>query len=213
MSLDDRSESRGHWRPRTLADRLPAQLLPGETRETLVDGRVRITERRRAGSRAVCTTLRDTCEIISGLFHEAYITRHFDACFTAHSPSTPPAVMRQPSTAEVRGRHAAHRIPDPPRVHTIPVAAKPCKKPSRVQGTSGALRQSAEDLQRWAAIMAALSAIDAGTPAPAIRLPLDPAPAHPRERPFSQESGARLDLQARSSTMRRWTVAEEAGMP
>jgi hypothetical protein len=37
--------------------------------------------------------------------------------------------------------------------------------------------------------------------------------AHPRERPFSQELGARLDLQARSPTMRRWTVAEEAGMP
>ena len=33
-------------------------------------------------------------------------------------------------------------------VPTIPVAAEPCKKPSRVQGTSGALRQSAEDLQR-----------------------------------------------------------------
>jgi len=28
------------------------------------------------------------------------------------------------------------------------VAAKPCIKPSRVQGTSDALRQSAEDLQR-----------------------------------------------------------------
>jgi hypothetical protein len=27
-----------------------------------------------------------------------------------------------------------------------------------------------------------------------------------------QELGARLDLQARSLTMRRWTVAEEAGM-
>ena len=64
-----------------------------------------------------------------------------------------------------------------------------------------------------AATMAALSAIDAGTPAPAIRLPLDPAPTQPRERLFSQELGARLDLQARSSTMRRWTVAEEAGMP
>ena len=59
--------------------------------------------------------------------------------------------------------------------------------------------------------MAALSAIDAGTPAPAIRLPLDPAPTQPRERLFSQELGARLDLQARSSTMRRWTVADEAG--
>ena len=90
------------------------------------------------------------------------------------------------------------------------MAAKPCNKPSRVQGTSGALRQSAEDLQRCDY---ALSAIDAGTPAPATRLPLDPAPTQPRERFFSQELGVRLDLQARSSTMRRWTVAEEAGMP
>ena len=49
--------------------------------------------------------------------------------------------------------------------------------------------------------------------APAILLPLDPMPTHPREHPFSQESGTRLDLQARSSTMRRWTVAEEAGVP
>jgi len=46
--------------------------------------------------------------------------------------------------------------------------------------------------------MAALSAIDAGTPAPAIRLPLDPAPTQPRERPFSQELGARLDLTQRT---------------
>jgi hypothetical protein len=52
--------------------------------------------------------------------------------------------------------------------HNYVVAAKPCKKTSRVQGTSGTLRQSAEDLQRCA-IMAALSVIDAGTPAPAIR--------------------------------------------
>ena len=49
--------------------------------------------------------------------------------------------------------------------------------------------------------------------APAILLPLDPMPTHPREHPFSQESGTRLDLQARSSTMRRSTVAEEAGVP
>jgi hypothetical protein len=49
--------------------------------------------------------------------------------------------------------------------------------------------------------------------APAIRLPLDPMPTQPHERPFSQESGARLDLQARSSTMRRLNVAEEASMP
>ena len=64
-----------------------------------------------------------------------------------------------------------------------------------------------------AAAMPVPSSIDTGTPAPAIRLPLDPAPTHPREPPFSQESGTRLDLQARSSTMRRWTVAEEAGTP
>ena len=44
--------------------------------------------------------------------------------------------------------------------------------------------------------------------APAILLPLDPMPTHPREHPFSQESGTRRDLQARSSTMRRSTVAE-----
>ena len=36
----------------------------------------------------------------------------------------------------------------PPPVKSITVGAKPCNKPSRVQGTSGALRQSAEDLQR-----------------------------------------------------------------
>merc|ERR1712166_972206 len=29
--------------------------------------------------------------------------------------------------------------------------------------------------------------------------------------PLAQESGVRLDLQARSSTMRRWSVAEETG--
>ena len=61
--------------------------------------------------------------------------------------------------------------------------------------------------------MANPSSIGTGTPAPAIRLPLDPVPTQPQERPFSQESGVRLDLPARSSTMRRWSVAEEAGMP
>jgi hypothetical protein len=46
-------------------------------------------ERRRAGSRAVCTTLRDYLRAVPrGVYHEV-ITRHFDACFTAHSPSTP----------------------------------------------------------------------------------------------------------------------------
>eukprot|EP00964_Phaeocystis_antarctica_P078139 scaffold48595_cov68-Phaeocystis_antarctica.AAC.1 len=45
--------------------------------------------------------------------------------------------------------------------------------------------------------MAVPSSIGTGTPAPAIRLPLDPAPTHPRERSFPQESGVRLDLQAR----------------
>ena len=50
---------------------------------------MRITERRRAGSRAVCTTLRDYLRAVPrGVYHEV-ITRHFDACFTAHSPSTP----------------------------------------------------------------------------------------------------------------------------
>ena len=48
--------------------------------------------------------------------------------------------------------------------------------------------------------------------APAILLPLDPMPTQPHDFPFSQDSGARLDLQARSSTMRRWSVAEEAGI-
>merc|ERR1712166_531271 len=62
-----------------------------------------------------------------------------------------------------------------------------------------------------AAAMAVPSSIGTGTPAPAIRLPLDPAPTHPRERPFPQESSVRLGLQARSSTMRRWGVAEETG--
>ena len=42
---------------------------------------------------------------------------------------------------------------------------------------------------RWPTVV-----IDADAPAPAVRLPLDPAPAHPRSCPFSQESGARLDL-------------------
>jgi hypothetical protein len=45
-------------------------------------------------------------------------------------------------------------------------------------------------------------------------LALRPSAYSPARAPlaFSQESGARLDLQARSSTMRRWTVAEEAGI-
>ena len=75
---------------------LPAQPLPGETRETLADGRVRITSAAEPGAELFARP----CEICSGLFYEACIARHFDACFTAHSPSATPAVVRQPSTAE-----------------------------------------------------------------------------------------------------------------
>ena len=76
--------------------RLPAQPLPGETRETLADGRVRITRAAEPGAELFARP----CEICFGRFYEACIARHFDACFTAHSPSATPAVVRQPSTAE-----------------------------------------------------------------------------------------------------------------
>ena len=68
------------------------------------------------------------------------------------------------------------------------------------RGGAGAVRQSAEDLQRCDITMAALSAIDAGAPAPAVRLPLEPSAYSARSCPFLQESGARLDLHARSAT-------------
>jgi hypothetical protein len=103
-----------------------------------------------------------------------------------------------------------HRIPDPSQFRQFRWGRNPAKNPRAFRAPlahSGRAQRTCS-----AATMAALSAIDAGTPAPAIRLPLDPAPTQPRERLFSQELGARLDLQARSSTMRRWTVAEEAGM-
>ena len=43
-----------------------------------------------------------------------------------------------------------------------------------------------------AAAMAVPSSIGTGTPAPAIRLPLDPAPTHPRERPFRRNRACDL---------------------
>ena len=50
-----------------------------------------------------------------------------------------------------------------------------------------------------AAAMAVPSSIDTGTPAPAVRLPLDPVPTHRNGTSFVQESGTRLDLYARSA--------------
>ena len=43
-----------------------------------------------------------------------------------------------------------------------------------------------------AAAMTVPSSIGTGTPAPAIRLPLDPAPTHPRERPFRRNRACDL---------------------
>ena len=74
---------------------LPDQPLPGETRETLADGRVRITSATEPGAELFARR----CVLCVGLFYEERIARHFDACFTAHSPSAPPAVVRQPTTA------------------------------------------------------------------------------------------------------------------
>ena len=74
---------------------LPSRQPPGETRETLPDGRVRITT---FGNDVERFARR--CVICSGLYYEGSIARHFDACFTAHSPSTPSAVIvRQPMIA------------------------------------------------------------------------------------------------------------------
>ena len=105
--------------------------------------------------------------------------------------------LQKQKTRENRTARPSWALPF--RGHFWPLLATP----GRGQTFSGAA----------AIYMPAPSSIDTGTPAPAIRLPLDPMPTHPREHPFSQESGTRLDLQARSSTMRRWTVAEEAGVP
>ena len=90
------------------------------------------------------------------------------------------------------GPEGTHRIPDQLQFTQLRWRRNPAKNPhafSAPLAHSGRAQRTCS-----AAIMSALSAIDAGTPAPAIRLPLDPAPAHPRERPFSQESGKRLDL-------------------
>ena len=102
-------------------------------------------------------------------------------------------------------------FPTPPQLGQIGGGGSPAKNPRPfwpLLATPGRGQTSS-----GAAAMPVPSSIDTGTPAPAIRLPLDPAPTHPREHPFSQESGTRHDLQARSSTMRRSTVAEEAGVP
>ena len=83
--------------------------------------------------------------------------------------------------------YAVHRIPDPLQFTQFRWRRNPAKNPHAFRAPlahSGRAQRTCS-----AATMAALSAIDAGTTAPAIRLPLDPAPAHPRERPFSQESG------------------------
>jgi hypothetical protein len=82
------------------------------------------------------------------------------------------------------------------------------RQEARVQGTSGAVRQSAEDLQRCDN-GCSVSSIDAGAPAPAVRLPWEPSAYSARSCPFSQESGARLDLHARCLQYR--TVARRPG--
>ena len=116
--------------------------------------------------------------------------------------------VQMPCAAKAsRPRHSEatlpHRIPDPPQLGRFGAGEKPQKHLRPFFATS---RHSGRGQTiAGAAAMPVPSSIDTGTPAPAIRLPLDPAPTQPRERLFSQELGARLDLQARSLTMRRWT--------
>ena len=86
-----------------------------------------------------------------------------------------------------------------------------CKKPSPFLAASGHSGQRADDLWRCGndgSIIHWHRHACASHP-----LALGPSAYSPARAPFSQESGVRLDLQARSSTMRRWSVAEETGLP
>ena len=85
---------------------------------------------------------------------------------------------------------SATAFPTPPQFRQIGGGNPPAKNrrpfwpllatPGRGQTISGA------------AAMPVPSSIDTGTPAPAIRLPLDPAPTHPRERPFRRNRACDL---------------------
>ena len=121
--------------------------------------------------------------------------------------SKPPLLVnirsRPPSTTITRGaRHLrtrcwGHRITDPKQFPQIGAGGSSAKKPCHfwpLWATPAAAQTT------WsAAAMAVPSSIETGTPAPAVRLPLDPVPTHRNGTPFAQESGARLDLYARSA--------------
>ena len=85
-------------------------------------------------------------------------------------------------------------FPTPSQFPQLGSGGSPAKMTTATSGPSGRGQTTCS-----AAAIAVSSSIDTGTPAPAVRLPLDPVPTHRNGTSFVQESGTRLDLYARSA--------------
>ena len=105
-----------------------------------------------------------------------------------HQTARLTSVLHVPDSPPMHGNRTA--FPTPHQFPQIGGGGLPAKNlqpfwpllatPGRGQTISGA------------AAMTVPSSIGTGTPAPAIRLPLDPAPTHPRERPFRRNRACDL---------------------